>query len=341
MLKSKKLKTEVQEMNNPNPQIQKIIDQNQCAYLYWYVFLNLLTIKDIFLGWDGEQVQLLQWDGEGFVLLQVEEEFQENAELPRDENVLCSQDLDAIPLGDIMLEYPDINPSKKPAEDIKTPKNKVGKFPLIIMAGDKKSTLLEQESSDSKNYQSPPKKLIAFFKKSRDEWKSKCIDAKEELKLAKKNIKNLRERQKTQKENIKCLEAEVSRLNSVKGVLEQEVNELQQTVDSRVDNAQALNVVPERHQYPIGIIYMSVSLVLTASTSMRGARKALEVFLSTLDFDCSIPSWTNGRLWLLRLGYYKLTRPKEKADDWIYVIDHFIQVDNKKCFVINGIRQSQ
>ena len=133
----------------------------------------------------------------------------------------------------------------------------------------------------------------------------------------------------------------LSRLNSAKEILEQEVNELQKTVDSIVDNAPALNVVPERHQYPIGIIYMYVSLVLTASTSMRGASKALEVFISTLDFDCSIPSWTNGRLWLLRLGYYKLTRPKEKADDWIYVIDHFIQVDNKKCFVINGIRQSQ
>jgi len=45
-------------------------------------------------------------------------------------------------------------------------------------------------------------------------------------------------------------------------------------------------------------------------------------------------------LWLLRLGSNKLNRPKDKADDWIYVVDHFIQVDNKKCFVINGIRQS-
>jgi len=347
MLKLEKLKTEVREMNNTSPQIQKIIYQSQCAYLYWYVFLKSLTIKDIFLGWDGEQVQLLQWDGEEFVLLHIEEvedKFQENAKLPRNKDVLCSQKegLDAIPLGDIMLEYPEINPYKKPAEDIKTPKNKVNTFPLIIMAGDNKSSARpEKESSDSKNYKSPPKKLIAFFKKSRDEWKSKCINAKEELKLAKKNIKNLRKSKKILKENIRCLETEVSRLNSAKEALEQEVHELQKTVDSIVNNAPALNVVPARHQYPIGIIYMYVSLVLTASTSLRGGSRALEVFISTLNLDCSTPSWSCGRLWLLRLGYYKLTRPKEIADDWIYVIDHFIQVDNKKCFVINGIRQSQ
>jgi len=190
-------------------------------------------------------------------------------------------------------------------------------------------------------YKSPLKKLVAFFKKSRDDWKRKCHDAKEELKLARKNNKNLRESKKIFKEKVKCLEADISKLNSAKEALEQEVHELQKTVDSIIDNAQALNIVPERHQYPIGIIYMYISLVLTASTSLRGASKALEVFISTLNLDCSTPSWPSGRLWLLRLGYYKLTRPKEKADDWIYVADHFIQLDNKKCFVIMGIRQSQ
>jgi len=32
-------------MNNPNPQIQKIIYQSQCAYLYWYVFLALGSLN--------------------------------------------------------------------------------------------------------------------------------------------------------------------------------------------------------------------------------------------------------------------------------------------------------
>ncbi len=122
---------------------------------------------------------------------------------------------------------------------------------------------------------------------SRDKWKSKCLNAKEELKLAKKNNKNLRASNKRLKETVKCLEAELSKLNSAKEVLEQQVRELQKNVESLIDTAQSLNVVPARHQYPIGVIYLYVSLVLTASTSLRGASKSLEVFISTLNFDGS------------------------------------------------------
>ena len=52
------------------------------------------------------------------------------------------------------------------------------------------------------------------------------------------------------------------------------------------------------------------------------------------------PSWYSGRLWLLRLGYYKFTRQKEIANDWIWIVDHTVQIGTDKCFVILGIRQS-
>jgi hypothetical protein len=55
----------------------------------------------------------------------------------------------------------------------------------------------------------------------------------------------------------------------------------------------------------------------------------------------SIPSWYSGRFWLMRLGYYKLNRPKEKASDWVWIIDHSIQMGTKKCLVIVGIRLSK
>ncbi len=50
------------------------------------------------------------------------------------------------------------------------------------------------------------------------------------------------------------------------------------------------------------------------------------------------PSWHTGRLWLIRLGYYKLTCPKEKAEDWIWIIDHSVQTGPEKCLLILGIR---
>lgn len=50
------------------------------------------------------------------------------------------------------------------------------------------------------------------------------------------------------------------------------------------------------------------------------------------------PTWSCGRLWLLRLGYYKLTRAKEQGTDWVWIIDHTVQIGSDKCFVILGIR---
>ncbi len=60
-----------------------------------------------------------------------------------------------------------------------------------------------------------------------------------------------------------------------------------------------------------------------------------------LELNYSTPSWYSGRIWLLRLGYYKLTREKEKEDDWIWIVDHSVQLGKEKCFVILGIRQSK
>lgn len=42
----------------------------------------------------------------------------------------------------------------------------------------------------------------------------------------------------------------------------------------------------------------------------------------------------------MRIGYYKLCREKEIADDWIWIVDHTIQLGCEKCLVILGIRQS-
>jgi hypothetical protein len=57
-----------------------------------------------------------------------------------------------------------------------------------------------------------------------------------------------------------------------------------------------------------------------------------------LELPLPAPSWFAGRLWLQRLGYYKLTRPKEQADDWVWIVDHTVQIGKEKCLVILGIR---
>jgi hypothetical protein len=58
-------------------------------------------------------------------------------------------------------------------------------------------------------------------------------------------------------------------------------------------------------------------------------------------FSFPVPHHTTVRLWLLRLGLYKLNRPKEQASDWVWIIDHSNQIGKEKCLVILGVRISQ
>lgn len=97
---------------------------------------------------------------------------------------------------------------------------------------------------------------------------------------------------------------------------------------------------PEFHTYSTGHACLFINLVLKACSTLRGAERVLHLMSSFFEANFSVPSWYTGRLWLLRLGYYKLTRQKEKADDWIWIVDHTVQWGQDKCLTILGIRQS-
>lgn len=57
-------------------------------------------------------------------------------------------------------------------------------------------------------------------------------------------------------------------------------------------------------------------------------------------FDFPVPHFTTVRSWLLRLGYHHLNRPKEKGDDWVWIVDHSNQIGQEKCLLILGVRLS-
>ncbi len=54
-----------------------------------------------------------------------------------------------------------------------------------------------------------------------------------------------------------------------------------------------------------------------------------------------IPHPTTGRGWLLRLGLFQLQRPKDRADDWVWLLDHVVQSGTLKCLMIVGVRLSR
>jgi hypothetical protein len=84
---------------------------------------------------------------------------------------------------------------------------------------------------------------------------------------------------------------------------------------------------------------MWCQLVLAGAISLRAASRVLAITLPQFSSEpVFLPSWYTGRLWLLRLGYYKLKRAKTIADDWIWIIDHSVQTGTEKCLLILGIR---
>jgi hypothetical protein len=94
------------------------------------------------------------------------------------------------------------------------------------------------------------------------------------------------------------------------------------------------------HHYGVRSVLVVVSLVVSAATSLRGAGRALAVMQACVGLVSWPPSWSSTRLWLLRLGYYKLTRAKEEGSDWVWIVDHVVQTGQEKCLLIVGIRLS-
>ena len=50
------------------------------------------------------------------------------------------------------------------------------------------------------------------------------------------------------------------------------------------------------------------------------------------------PSINSGKSWMLKLGYYNITKKQTITDDWIYIIDHSIQMGKEKLLLILGVR---
>jgi len=98
------------------------------------------------------------------------------------------------------------------------------------------------------------------------------------------------------------------------------------------------SVTVYHHAYPLACVAWFLGLVLSAAASLRGAGRAIETSASVLGLSLGCPAWSTGRLWLLRLGYYKLVRPKVQADDWVWIVDYTVQWGQEKCLVILGVR---
>jgi hypothetical protein len=104
-------------------------------------------------------------------------------------------------------------------------------------------------------------------------------------------------------------------------------------IHSRFD----FNTPVARHEFSLE--YMDFALdLLSAPSPIRTTGSILQKIKSFLGMSVKMPSWYSIRLWLLKLGLFKLQQPKEMANDWIWIVDHSIQTGVEKCLVVLGIR---
>jgi hypothetical protein len=94
------------------------------------------------------------------------------------------------------------------------------------------------------------------------------------------------------------------------------------------------------HQFDASLMLLFVDLVLKAATSQRAAAGVLQLVAPYVPGLPRVPCANSGRLWLMRLGLYELLRKKEVAKDWVWIMDHTVQLGPHKCLVIVGVRLS-
>ena len=101
-----------------------------------------------------------------------------------------------------------------------------------------------------------------------------------------------------------------------------------------------LEVQVPRQQFPLAVIAGSLALVLRAGTRLQRVADVLSLHWKWSGLDVLAGCYYSVRLWLLRLGLYQLSRPKTRAGDWMWIIDHTMMMGERKCLIIVGIRQS-
>lgn len=93
------------------------------------------------------------------------------------------------------------------------------------------------------------------------------------------------------------------------------------------------------HGFPLEMVQWCLRLVLEGCISLRAVPRVLELTAQQLGLtDLRIPHWTTPRRWLLRLGLAMLRQPLPIAKDWMWLVDHSVQIGTVKCLVIVGLR---
>jgi hypothetical protein len=101
-----------------------------------------------------------------------------------------------------------------------------------------------------------------------------------------------------------------------------------------------MSLRPANHTYSLSAIGLTLKMILDGAVSFRACSGVVKLMREFLPQFQSAPVPNTAQSWLLRLGLHELQRPKEQAEDWVFLVDHTLQLGAWKCLLIVGIRQS-
>ena len=186
----------------------------------------------------------------------------------------------------------------------------------------------------------PTKKLLAFFQHSRDGWKTRYLDLKKRAISFSNQVHAVEKSRDTWRVRAKEAEQQLAELQSKKSEPEPTCAEL---IVHPQENSTGVNGELMRvrdHEHSLTTMISCVRMYLRAAISFRACPAVLTVLQPNLIGFDRIPAANTVQSWVLRIGVHELSRPKQKADDWVVLADHTCQLGNQKCLLLLGIRLS-
>ena len=172
-----------------------------------------------------------------------------------------------------------------------------------------------------KAFKSPLRCLVCSLLRSRAKWKQKCSRCKQE-------VAELRKEIELAQRNCRAVEQQMEQQK-------RHCEQLQRQFQKGAPHLRWTNLAG--HQFSPAMIALCCQL--GAIVGFRAAPKVLQLVSETFALNLNSPSRDAIRNWTCRAGVALLEN--EKADDWIWMIDHSVQLGKMSVLVVLGIRQSE
>ena len=134
----------------------------------------------------------------------------------------------------------------------------------------------------------------------------------------------------------------IENLNNRLAAAKKDLNEKDKVITELINNSSAKqNTKIAKHHYGLLQVILFIELYIRCNVSLHGCERSISISFTTLDIYWDVPNWKTGKTWIRKLGYYKLHNIKvDKHLDWVWMMDHSIQLGDEKCFLVLGIRKT-